>query len=202
VTGAISALRIADRRTWLRVADASWDHPLDPSWAARFGARWNPAGSFPVLYVNEDLSTARAQIHALFRAWPVNPEDLRDDAPYVLVLARLPIRQDVADAWSNDGLDGLGLPRTYPLDARGDPVPHEPCQRIGTTVHAAGLRGVWCRSAATPDGSGRELAWFPSGPRARARSLGDPVPFARWWSAESVAALDGDVRAPVSDSDR
>jgi hypothetical protein len=202
VTGAISVLRIPDRHTWLRVADATWSDPLDPSWAARFGGRWNPSGSFPVLYLNEDLATARAQIHALFRAWPVNPEDLRDDAPYGLVLARLPRRQDVADAVSDEGLDGLGLPGSYPLDARGDPVPHEPCQRIGTPVHAAGLRGVWCRSAATADGSGRELAWFPTGPRARARSLSEPVPFARWWSAESVAALASDVGATVSDGDR
>lgn len=202
MTGAISVLRIPDGHTWLRVADATWSDPLDPSWAARFGGRWNLSGSFPVLYLNEDLSTARAQIHALFRAWPVNPEDLRDDAPYVLVLAGLPRRQDVADALSNDGLEGLGLPHSYPLDSRGDPVPHEPCQRIGATVHAASLRGVWCRSAATGDGSGRELAWFPSGPRARARSLSEPVPFARWWSAESVAALVGDVGATVSDGGR
>jgi hypothetical protein len=202
LTGAISVLRIPDRHTWLRVADTTWSHPLDPSWAARVGGRWNPPSSFPVLYVNEDLSTARAQIHSLLRSWPVNPEDLRDDAPYVLVLAGLPRRQDVADALSDEGLDGLGLPRSYPLDARGDRVPHEPCQRIGTTVHTARLRGVWCRSAATADASGRELAWFPSGPGARARPLGDPVPFARWWSAESVAALAGDVEEPASDADR
>jgi hypothetical protein len=202
VTGAIAVLRIPDRYTWLRVADATWSHPLDPSWAARFGGRWNAPGSFPVLYVNEDLYTARAQIHALLRAWPANPEDLRDDAPYVLVLAGLPRRQDVADALSDEGLETLGLRSSYPLDPRGDPVPHEPCQMIGTTVHSARLRGVWCRSAATGDASGRELAWFPSGPGARARSLGDPVPFARWWSAESVAALVDDVGAPVSDGDR
>jgi hypothetical protein len=202
VTGAITVLRIPDRHTWLRVADTTWSHPLDPSWAARFGGRWNAPASFPVLYLNEDLFTARAQIHALLRAWPANPEDLRDDAPYVLVLAGLPRRQDVADALSDEGLDALGLPSSYPLDARGDPVPHERCQMIGTDVHVARLRGVWCRSAATADGSGRELAWFRSGPAARARSLGDPVPFARWWSAQSVNDLTDDVAAPVSDGDR
>ena len=202
MTEAISILRIPDRHTWLRVADTTWSLPLDPSWAARFGGRWNAPGSFPVLYLNEDLYTARAQIHALLRAWPANPEDLREDAPYVLVLAGLPRRQDVADALSNDGLESLGLPPSYPLDARGDPVPHEPCHAIGTTVHAARLRGVWCRSAVTADGSGRELAWFPSGPGARARSLGDPVPFALWWSAESVGALADDVEVPMSDGGR
>jgi hypothetical protein len=202
VTGAIAVLRIPDRHTWLRVADTTWSRPLDPSWAARFGGRWSAPGSFPVLYLNEDLATARAQIHALLGAWPANPEDLRDDAPYVLVLAGLPRRQDVADALSDEGLDALGLPPSYPLDPRGDPVPHEPCQMVGTDVHTARLRGVWCRSAATADGGGRELAWFPSGPAARARSLGHPVPFARWWSAQSVDALAEDVEAPVSDGGR
>jgi hypothetical protein len=200
VTGAIAVLRIPDDHTWLRVADTTWSDPLDPSWAATFGGRWNAAGSFPVLYVNEDLATARAQIHALLGGWPVNPEDLRDDAPYVLVLAGLPRRQDVADALSDQGLEAMGLPPSYPLDARGDRVPHQPCQMVGTRVHAARLRGVWCRSAATADGSGRELAWFPSGPRARARSLGDPMPFAQWWAAESVAALANDVEPAVLDA--
>ncbi|HEY1466234.1 MAG TPA: RES domain-containing protein, partial [Acidimicrobiales bacterium] len=63
MTGAIAVLRIPDDHTWLRVADTTWSDPLDPSWAATFGGRWNAAGSFPVLYVNEDLATARAQIH-------------------------------------------------------------------------------------------------------------------------------------------
>jgi hypothetical protein len=152
--------------------------------------------------VNEDLYTARAQIRALLSAWPANPEDLRDDAPYVLVLAGLPRRQDVADALSDEGLASLGLPPTYPFDARGDPVRHRRCQLVGATIHAARLRGVWCRSAATADGSGRELAWFPSRPGSRARSLGEPVPFARWWSAASVASLAVGIDTTVADGDR
>jgi hypothetical protein len=39
-------------------------------------------------------------------------------------------------------------------------------------------------------------------PGARARSLGNPVPLARWWSAEPVAALADDVGAPASDGNR
>ena len=200
MTAPIATVRLPDRHIWLRVADASWSHPLDPAWASRLGGRWNAPDSFPVLYVNEDLYTARAQIHALLRAGPANPEDLRDDAPFVLVLARLPRRQDVADALSDDGLESLGLPASYPLDAGGDPIAHQPCQLIGASVHEARLRGIWCRSAATADGSGHELAWFPSGPGARAQSLGDAVPFATWWSAESVASMVDDGEAPVPDS--
>ena len=185
----IATLRLPDRHPWLRVADSSWVGPLDPGWAGHRGGRWNPPGSFPVLYLNENLATARAQLHRLLGGWPANPEDLREDAPFVLIVAGLPDRQAVADALTDAGLQGLGLPASYPLDARGTPIGHQRCQPIGCAVHRAGLRGVWCRSAHTSHGSGRELAWFPAGPRSRARSLTGPVPFATWWFAESVPHL-------------
>lgn len=187
MTGPLAVLRLPDDHTWLRVADTSWSDPLDPSWALRVGGRWNPPGSFPVVYLNEDLPTARAQLRALLRSWPANPEDLRDDAPYVLVLVGLPRRQQVADALSDDGLASMGLPASYPLDAHGAIVPHRACQRVGARVHDAGLRGIWCRSAAVADGGSSELAWFPSSPRSRARAMGRPLPFAEWWTAESPA---------------
>ncbi|HEY6625260.1 MAG TPA: RES domain-containing protein [Acidimicrobiales bacterium] len=187
MTGPIAVLRLPDDHTWLRVADTGWSDPLDPAWASPLGGRRNPPASFPVLYLNEDLTTARAQLHTLLRSWPANPEDLRGDAPYVLILVGLPRRQPVADALSDDGLSSLGLPTSYPFDAHGATVPHRICQRVATSVHDAGLRGVWCRSAATTDGTGRELAWFPSSSRSRARAVGRPLPFAQWWTAESVA---------------
>jgi hypothetical protein len=189
VTGPIAVLRLPDDHTWLRVVDTSWSDPVDPSWASQLGGRWNPPGSFPVVYFNEDLPTARAELRELFQSWPANPEDLREDAPYMLVRARLPRRQNVADALSDDGLASLGLPASYPLDTNGTTIPHRSCQRVGTTVHDAGLRGVWCRSAKTASGGGRELAWFPSSPRSHARPVGHPVPFATWWSAESTSEL-------------
>jgi hypothetical protein len=166
------------RHPWLRVADRDWDDPLDPGFAAEHGGRWNPPGSFPTLYLNQDLATARAQIHRLLAGWPVDPEDL--DPPWVLVTAELPLRQRVADARTDRGLAALALPPTYPLDPEGAEVPHERCQPVGAAVREAGLGGVWCRSAATPTGAGRELAWFPRA-GAAARSLGRPQPFDHWW---------------------
>jgi|GEM_PF-336319 len=174
---------------WLRVADANWDDPLDPTHAQRLGGRWNPPASYPTLYLCEDLATARAQIRELLAGWPAHPEDLRDDAPIVLVAARLPARQQVAEARSDAGLAALGLPRTYPLDSRGRTIGHQRTQPIGAAVHGQGLRGVWCRSAKTPDGTGVELAWFPAaGARAQAATA-RPVPFRRWWSAVSAETL-------------
>lgn len=164
---------------WWRLADAAWEDPLDPTWADRLGGRWNAPGDGPTLYLNADLETARAQLPRLLQGTPIDPEDLRDDAPFVLVPAMLPTRQRVADATSDTGLVALGLPRTYPRRARGGEVPWSACRRAAREVRRAGLRGVFARSAATPDGSGSELAWFPA-PGARARAAGPSLGFAEW----------------------
>ena len=171
---------LPDGASWYRVADASWDDPLDPSFAQRFGGRWTPPGSFPTLYLNGDLTTARAQIDQMLSGYPVDPEDL--DGQYVLVTVALPRSQTVADAISDEGLERLGLPSTYPT-SKGRRVPRSVCQPIGAAVQLADLRGVHARSAATVDGSGRELAWFPARPSSKPRRLTDDRPFADWWYA-------------------
>ncbi len=165
------------------MADEKWEDPLDPAFAGRSGGRWNPPGSFPTLYLNEDVGTARAQIHKMLEGSPVRPEDL--DPPYVLVAATLPSRQIVADAVTNQGLDALDLPSSYPMDASGHRVARATCQPIGSVVKAVGLRGVHARSAATPDGTGRELAWFPARSTSKATPIGDPLPFITWWYSQS-----------------
>ena len=167
-----------DGHRWLRVADPLWEDPLDPSFAEVFGGRWNPPGSFPTLYLNEDLRTARAQVTALLRESPVTPDDL--DQGFDLVVATLPRSQDVADAVSGDGLEALGLPETYPKYRNGRPVRHDVCQPVGRSVREAGLRGVHARSAATDDGSGRELAWFPARESSKA-TLEERIPYRDWW---------------------
>lgn len=171
--------RLPNRKEWLRVADESWNDPLETSFAQRFGGRWNPPNSFPVLYLNEDVETARAQISRMLEDSPVRPEDL--DPPYVLITATLPSRQVVADAVTDVGLEALGLPATYPKDATGATIPHATCQPVGVEVKTQNLRGVHARSAATPDGTGRELAWFPARPSSSATPVGDALPFSKWW---------------------
>lgn len=154
--------RLPDGHLWLRVADPAWADPLDPGFAAANGGRWNPPGSFPVLYLNEDLVTARVNTTRFLEGKPYRPEDLRDDNAPVLVEATLPRRQDVADIHSPAGVRHAGLPTTYPIDGSGQVVGHDRCQAVGVAVHEAGLRGVRCRSANGPFGAGRELAWFPA----------------------------------------
>ena len=178
---------------WLRVASAFWKNALDPSYAQQAGGRWNPPGAYPVLYLNADLATARGQLERMLQGFPAGIDDLDEDA-FVLVAARLPKRQRCADALTAAGLKALGLPNSYPLDGKGRTIPHSRCQRVGMAVHDRGLRGMLCRSAATSNGRGRELAWFPSSARSKARlvwkqplSLGAWL-YARQWTDIGLAA--------------
>lgn len=180
MTGPLST-RLSEGHLWLRVADQTWNDPLDPTFAQRHGGRWNPPRSYATLYLNEDVETARAQIRQMLEGSPVRPEDI--DQGYVLITATLPTRQDVADGITDEGIRALGLPRTYPLNGSGHIVDHDVCQPIGEDIEEHGLRGIHARSAAISDGSGRELAWFPARPSSRAKPIGDPIPFGEWWQA-------------------
>lgn len=162
---------LPDGHVWLRIADPAWDDPLDPAFAQRRGGRWNPPDSFPTLYFNEDVVTARLNLRAFIAGWPYEPEDLRDDTGPVLVAATLPRNQQVADIHTPAGVTGVGLPATYPLDRRGRLIGHDVCRPIGAAAKAEGLRGLRCRSARAPDGAGRELAWFPATARSRAHHV-------------------------------
>ena len=159
---------LPNRHEWSRICDASWDGPLDPTFSQVLGARWNPPGSWPTLYLNEDVVTARLNLTLFIADWPYEPEDLADDTGPHLAVATLPRSQRVADVHSGEGVAAVGLPASYPLDGMGDLVDRSACQPIGDQVHTAGLRGVRCRSAQAPHGAGREVAWFPATSRSRA----------------------------------
>ena len=102
---------VPDGHEWLRVTDPAWQNPVDSSYSARSGGRWNPPGAWAALY-----------------CWP-----------------------------------------------------------IATTAYESGLDGVWCRSAATLDGVGRELAWWP---RERTPKWdGTRIPYGDWRSPVSRPPL-------------
>ncbi|MDT8369132.1 MAG: RES family NAD+ phosphorylase [Longimicrobiales bacterium] len=166
------------------MADPEWNDPLDPRWARQSGGRWNPPDSHPTLYLNADIVTARLQLVRLLEGTPVEPEDLADTA-YLLVATTLPRRQRCAVALTPRSIVDLGLPESYPADREGQRIPHSVCQRIGVAVHRHGLRGVLARSAASVDGRGTELAWFPATDRSRARPVWDALrDFGEWRGAE------------------
>jgi hypothetical protein len=176
--------QIPDGHLWLRITRPHYSDPFDPSFAQRRGGRWNPPGSWPTLYLNEDLATVHAQVRHLFVGRGVEPDDLDDDAPIRLAACTLPSRQRVCDAVTDAGLDAIGLATTYPLDDGGSPVSHATTQAIGVTVHESGLRGVWCRSVA---GFGRELAWFPAARSAARPAWNAPRRYGSWRSAVTLA---------------
>jgi hypothetical protein len=179
-------VRVPDGHLWLRITRPHYGDPFDPTFAQRRGGRWNPPESWPTLYLNHDLATVHAQVRHLFVGRGIEPDDLDDDAPIRLAAATLPQRQRAADVVTVDGVDAVGLPVSYPLDERGDEIPHETTQAIGVAVHDAGLRGVLCRSAA---GVGREFAWFPAA-RSTARPLWPtPLPFGAWRYAVDLDQL-------------
>lgn len=91
---------------------------------------------------------------------PFEPDDLANDA-YDLVTMTLPDGQTALDVASDAGVAAVGLPASYPATAAGARVPHEECWSIREGAQEAALDGVWCRSAATLDGAGRERAWWP-----------------------------------------
>ena len=161
---------LPEGHVWFRIAETGWTDPLDPTYAAVRGGRWNPPNSHPTLYLNEDRITARLNLRMFIHGWPYEPEDLRDETGPVLVEATLPARQRVADAHSRQGVAAVNLPSTYPLDEKEQLVEYAVCQSIGLRAKMAGLRGVRARSAQAPDGGRRELAWFPATRRSRARA--------------------------------
>ena len=168
------------RHEWSRICEAGWDDPLDPTFAQARGGRWNPPGSWPTLYLNEDVVTARLNLTLFIANWPYEPEDLADDTGPHLAVAQLPRNQRVADLHSPEGVAAAGLPASYPLDAAGELVSHDRCQPIGEQVPAAGLRGIRCRSAQAPHGAGREVAWFQATSRSHAHLIARR-PYTEWF---------------------
>lgn len=139
------------------MADPDWSDPLDPAYSERRGGRWNPPGSFPVLYLNADLGTARARVDRNFAGLPYGPLDLRPDRRPLLAATWVPDQRFV-DVVTNQGCRAAGLPDTYPRHPNGREVGHARCQPVGVQAHDQGLPGIACRSATRAEGE--ELAWF------------------------------------------
>ncbi len=155
---------------YFRVADPDWVDPLDGTHSMQRGGRWNAPGSFPVVYLNAAVSTARANVLARLRNQPFAPEDLNPAAAPVLVTTNV-ASDDFVDVVTDAGCRAAGLPESYPR-LNGAIIGHEVCQPIGRRAWDEGRRGIACRSAA--DGASEadeELAWFDRGtPLAPLRS--------------------------------
>lgn len=163
---------------YLRVADPDWPDALDGSHARESGGRWNPPGSFAVVYLCRGVAVARANVYRLFRGLPYGPEDLDPAHAPVLIATDVP-EASYVDVVTVRGCRAAGLPATYPLDSRGRPISHGRCRPIGESAWREGEPGIACRSAA-PQAPARaeELAWFQR--RRRLRS-GRILDFESWF---------------------
>jgi RES domain len=161
-----------------RLAEPGWQDPLDTSFAKSAGGRWNPPGSFGVLYLNRDERVARLQVDHRLVGQPYGIEDLEPAEQHDLVLVDVPEAERL-DCVSDRGLEALGLPSSYPRSPDGKPVGHRVCQRIGQRAHEAAHTGIACRSAATgATRSDEELALFE--PHA-ALDVKERRPFTAWY---------------------
>lgn len=162
-----------------RVADPSWADPLDGRFAQRAGGRWNPPRSFPVVYLCASVAVARANVFRKLTGLPYGPEDLDPETGPVLVETQIP-RALYVDAVTERGLEGLGLPKTYPHTSSGRIVGHRRCQGVGQAAWDAGERGIACLSAAPTAPSGdEELVWFQR--RGRRLSAKRTQSFEQWF---------------------
>jgi hypothetical protein len=130
----------------------------------RSGGRWNAPNSFPVIYFNADVDTAKANARRLLRdqlaGQPFSADDLDPSELPVLVLVDVPLQQYL-DAVSSTGCSRNGLPATYPRDASGATVPWAICRPVGQQAWNETLPGIACISAAQGAPThGEELPWF------------------------------------------
>lgn len=149
---------------YVRVVDPDWVRPLDGGFAAERGGRWNPPGSFPVVYLCRDAVVARAIVLRRFDGLAYSPLDLRADRRPALVETDVPEDRFV-DVVTDAGCQAAGLPQTYPRDRGAGEVGWDRCRPVGRTAWDQAEPGIACRSVAA---DGEELAWFQRG-RSRLR---------------------------------
>jgi RES domain-containing protein len=130
-----------------RLAAPHWVDPLDTSFSKQHGGRWNAPGSYGVLYLNMTEQMARIQVEHKLAGHPYDIEDLDPAAQHDLVEVDV-AETDALDLVSDDGLQAVGLPVSYPLDADGQPVGHEQCYPVGQAAYDEPLPAIVCRPAA------------------------------------------------------
>jgi RES domain-containing protein len=166
-----------------RLAEPDWTDPLDTSYSRQRGGRWNPPGSFGVLYLNRDVRIARLQVVHKLSGHPYGVEDLDEAEQHDLVDVKVAEREWL-DCVTAAGLEVVGLPGTYPRHRNGRPVRHSDCRVVGQAGFDDGRPGIACRSAATnASPTDEELGVFDRDADASAQMTGRH-PFADWFWGE------------------
>jgi len=168
------------------VADPAWRSPLDGTFAAERGGRWNPPDSFPTVYLCSSLEVARANVLRRFAGLPYSVLDLLPDRRPDLVETAVREHRAV-DVVTDAGCRAAGLPETYPREANGAEVGWDRCRPVGQAAWDQGEPSIACRSAAArPGDGGEELAWFVRSRADRLRSGGRRA-FDDWFAQSSTS---------------
>jgi RES domain-containing protein len=143
-----------------RIALPHWADALDTGHSKSVGGRWNEAGSFGALYLNDSAALVRLHANQKLAGLPYGIEDLDPPEQHDLVVVDVP-QLDVLDCVTDGGLHAVGLPESYPRDGAGNDVTWNTCQPIGEAAHADAQGGIACRSAAaTASRTDEELVVF------------------------------------------
>lgn len=161
-----------------RVADPDWETPLDGSYAAKRGARWNGPNSFPVVYLFGTVELARSFVIAKHQGLAYSVLDFLPERRPVLAQTEVP-KDRFVDVVTDRGCMAATLPPTYPLDEDRRKIGWGRCRPIGQAAWDQGEPGIVCRSSTARDGDpGEELAWFQ---RERCLPLSVVFTFEAWF---------------------
>ncbi len=141
--------------TLYRAIPHSSQDPLSTQQSLIAGGRWNPPGSFPVLYTGSSMQVIRSFIdwHATYFGIPLATRP-RDELPDLAILS---FTATVADVASDDGLAHYGLPTNYPEGF--SPNDHSATRPIGVSIYALGMAGIATRSATMSSWNGPISSW-------------------------------------------
>jgi len=166
--------------TLYRCVPASSVDPMSVTFSLR-GGRWNPPGTFAVLYTFLSASLARTFIRTQWAKAGTAIEDLQPQALPDLLVLNCSVT-GLTDITTPTGLQNVGLPAMYPVGFESEaswPV----TQQIGVRLHGSGSAGVLTRSATAttwtgPQENWAEIAIFPD--NAPLPTLTERIPAERW----------------------
>ena len=168
--------RIVRRGTYYRVCGPDWEDPSDTTYSKISGGRWNPPGSFGILYLNQNLDGARANARRFIASQfgsGVLPEDIQP--AFLPDVAAFAIDQrEFVDAVTQKGRAALNLAAAY-----SSGVGYSGCRRVGIAAYAAAEDGIATTSAVAEQSE--ELAIFDRSVD-RVLQMERRQHFADWWS--------------------